>query len=129
VKLIVDGELKGLWHANSLDVNEDDNKERVNRLGTPKKPNEKTTDGFSGTIEFDADGPELDEITDAQIEARRSRKNFKFQILERTYYPKRGTTKAYVYPGAIFSTDKSIGGQDEAVTSTMNWQSEVRREL
>jgi len=129
IRLIVNGELETVWNANSFEVNEDENKERIERLGTSKKPNEKTVDGFSGTLEFDADGPELDDLLDAAHQARRDRQDYKFNILDRTYYPKSGESRTYVYPNCVFSLSKSASGQKEAVTQSLEWQSEMRRKV
>lgn len=128
VRAIEDGELVQLWNAQSIEVNTDDTKERENRLGTHRRPNRQIIQGHSGTIEFEKDTPALDDLIDASIEAQRDdREPLKLEILVTTYYPRTQERRTYVYPGAVFSGSTSVGGQEEAVTQSLEWQSEPRK--
>lgn len=122
------GELVRTINAQSLDVNEDATVERQKRLGTRDKPVRKFTDGFSGTITFEEEGPEIDQLVDEGNAAYMDGEpDFKIEIFVATYYPNTRTRVSYIYPGAMFTMSSSASDQDSAITKTLNWTSQMRR--
>jgi len=131
IRVLKDGALVGLWNAQSATFNMDDTKERENRLGTARKPNRQRIHGHSGTITFESERPDLEDLVDELIAASvaTDHENFKVEIIRRDYFPGTKETRAWRYPGTIFSVDQNAGGQDDPVEDTLNWQSEPRKKL
>lgn len=118
-----------LWNPNSSSFTQDDNKERQRRLGTTRKPNRRTVDGHSGNLVFELEGPELHKLQDDIDQAYLDGQAQIYIDILRTDRFKGGGSQTYVYPRVVCSMDDEVSGQDDAVTVTVNFQSEPRQRL
>lgn len=134
MKLVIlraaNGALVQTINPNSATFNTDSNVEREKRLGTRVKPVRQTFDGHSGTITFERETPIIQEIEDDAIEAyKNGQPEYKFELLQRVYYPQTRTSVTYKYSGVCFTTSEDFSEQDSAATVTLNWTSELRVKL
>lgn len=120
------GKILQIWSAQDFTTAPQDTKETQNRLGTRRKPKRQIFSGHTGSITFEAEGPELDELLDIAMQSYLDGEvEQKFEIIDRSYYPGRGST-VYRYPGVVMSLSKNVTGQDAVTTYTFDWESEIR---
>lgn len=130
VRIWQDGEPTEIWSANSATFDDDESKERENRLGTRRRPSRQTLHGHSGNIVLEVEGPALDDLKDAQIEGYLNGEEIeRIDIVRTIRYPAGRGTRVYVYPNAVFSFSDNVSDQDSPVEVTVDWQSDLRERV
>lgn len=131
IELFSNGELIATVAANNFSANIVMETERTQRLGSRTEPVDSDGPrGYEGDIEFEVENFALDDLEDALIAGHLNGDPItKIDIIDTNYIPANGQTRTYVYPEAVFTIAKSVGGRRDPVTRRMNWESELRELL
>lgn len=131
IELFSDGELVATVAANSFSVSIVMETERTQRLGSRTEPVDSDGPrGYEGDIEFEIENFALDDLEDLLIAGHLNGQPIsKIDIIDTNYIPSSGLQRTYVYPNAVFTIEKNVGGRRDPVTRKLNWESELRELL
>ena len=105
--------------------------ERTQRLGSRVEPVDSDGPrGYEGDCEFELEGFGLDDLEDLLIANHINGKPItKIDIIDTAFIPRTQESRTYIYPNAVFTPEKSVGGRRDPVTKRFNWESELRERL
>lgn len=130
IRLMKDGALIGIWNPDSATFSTDETLERDDRLGEIESRNTKTKEGSSGTLSFKNEDSTLMDIQTAENEAYLDGAEVvRYNLLRTVYFPKTGTSKTLVYPECVFNWSEDAGGKNDPLTTSIDWQGKLPREL
>ena len=67
-KIFENGSLSNIVNLTSVDVNQDSSFSRANYVGNAMPEGDQSCDGWSGSLEAEVKGPEIDEFIDVLVE-------------------------------------------------------------
>lgn len=130
IRLMKDGALQWVWNPDSASFSVDETLERDERLGEKESRNTKTIDGSSGSVTFKDEDGTLTDLQLAEAEAYLDGAQIvKYSILRTVYYPKNGQSKTLLYPDVVFNWSDDAGGKNDPLTTTIDWQGGIPREV
>lgn len=126
LRIIRDGGDVNIATIISADVNQDSTFQRTFYVGQKVPEGDQSLDGWSGTIEMEVKGPEIDEFMDALQADNLAGIGVKDYALVLTEDYSDGQSKTYVYPDAQFRLTKRIAGSNEKVIKSYEVQMATR---
>lgn len=129
VKLFTSGQLEDIVNILSAEVNQDSTFSRAFYVGKTIGEGDQTVEGWSGTMDLEVKGPEVDDFIDALIANNLAGVGVDeiTVIMEERYSD--GTIRAYVYYDMQFKMSKRQPGMTEKVTKRLEFQSSGRLKL
>lgn len=131
VELFSNGDLVQTVAANNFSARLVMETERTQRLGSRREPVDSDGPrGYEGDLEFEMENFALEDLEDALIANHLDGQPIdKIDIIDTTYIPATGLSRTYVYPNAVFTPEKSVGGRRDPITKRFSWESELRELL
>jgi len=121
------GDPVNIFTITSADVNQDSTFQRSFFVGQRFPEGDQSIDGYSGTIEMETKGPEIDEFMEALENnnlAGIGISDYSFVLSE--FYTD-GRSKSYVYFDLQFRLSKRLPGSTQKITKTYEFQAAGRR--
>jgi hypothetical protein len=128
-KIFKDGALSGIAYITSVDLTQDSTFMRSHYVGQPVPEGDQAHDGWSGSLEAEVKGPEIDEFIDALVTDNLNGIGVSDYTFVTTELYSDGTTKSYVYFDCQFKMSRKQGGMNEKITKRMEFQASGRKAL
>lgn len=129
IKLFKAGQLLDIVDITKAEVNQDSSFMRSFYVGRTQGEGDQTIEGWSGTMDLEVKGPQVDDFIDAIVANNLAGIGVEeiTVIMEELYAD--GTVRAYVYYDMQFKMSKSHGGLTEKMTKRLEWQASARLPL
>jgi hypothetical protein len=129
IKFFKDGGDQKLVNLTSVDINQDSNFMRSHYVGQALPEGDQSFDGWSGSVEAEVKGAEIDEFIDALVTDNLNGIGVGDYTMVSTELYSDGTTKSYVYFDMQFKTSRKQGGANEKITKRLEFQASGRKAL
>lgn len=126
LKIYRDGGEIDIFSITSADVNMESTFTRSNYVGQRYPEGDQSIDGWSGTLEMEVKGPEIDEFMDALQTDNLNGIGIKDYSVVLTEFYADGRSKSYMYFDVQFRVSKRIAGLNEKVTKRYEFQASGR---
>ncbi len=129
IKIFKAGAPADIVEITSAEVNQDSNFMRSMYVGKSIPEGDQTQEGWSGSMDCEVKGPEIDDFIDALINANLAGIGVEevTVIMEELYAD--GTLRAYVYYDMQFKMSKRQPNLTEKMTKRLEWQASGRLPL
>jgi hypothetical protein len=127
LKIFRDGGEIDIFTIRSADITEDSDFTRSFFVGQRRGEGDQTINGYSGSVEMEVKGPEIDEFMDALQADNLNGIGVKDYSLVLSEFYGDGRAKSYVYFDCQFRMDKRISGLNEKVIKTYAFQASGRQ--
>ena len=129
IKIFTAGQLNDIVDILSAEVNQDSTFSRSFYVGKQIGEGDQTIEGWSGTMDLEVKGPEVDDFIDALIANNLAGVGVEeITVIMEERYPD-GTIRAYVYFDMQFKMSKRQPGLTEKVTKRLEFQAAGRLPL
>jgi hypothetical protein len=126
VKMLKSGQPTGIVNLTRFDVNQDGSFMRSHYVGAALPEGDQSQEGWSGTMECEVKGPEVDNLIDVSVTQNLSGVGVdEISIVDTENYPD-GRSRTYVYFDVQVKMSKSQPGGTEKVTKRLDWQASGR---
>lgn len=125
-KIFVNGALADIVHLTRAEANQDSSFSRSMYVGQAVPEGDQAIEGWSGSVECEVKGPQIDEFIDALVNNNLNGvgvSDYTFLITE-NYGD--GTSKSYVYFDVQWKMSRSQSGLNEKVTKRLEFQASGR---
>lgn len=122
IKLYQDGGDLSIVNVTSIDINQESNFTKSFYVGASLPEGDQTIEGWSGTLDAEVKGPEVDELIDALVTQNLAGVGVSDYTIVHTENYSDGTTKTHVYFDVQMKMSKSARGLNEKVTKRLEWQ-------
>jgi hypothetical protein len=129
IKFFKDGGDLKILNITSLDINQDSNFIRSNYVGNPIPEGDQSFEGWSGSIDAEVKGSEIDDLIDALVEDNLNGIGVSDYTFVSTEEYSDGTSRSYVYFDCQFKMSRKNGGQQEKITKKLDFQASGRKAL
>lgn len=110
-----------------FNVNQESSFSRSYYVGQPFGEGDQSQEGWSGSLDMEVKGPEVDRFIDAIITGRLNGIGVdEVTIVDTEFYPD-GTSSTYLYADIQMKMSKSQGGLNEKVTKKLDWAASIRK--
>lgn len=129
VKVFKAGVPTGLVTITSAEVNQDSSFSRSNYVGNSVPEGDQDNQGWSGNMDLEVKGPEVDDMIDAMIANNLAGIGVEeITVIMAENYPD-GTSRSYVYFDMQFKMSKKQPNQTEKMTKRLEFQASGRLPL
>lgn len=129
IKVFKAGALADIVNITSAEVNQDSTFSRSFYVGKQLPEGDQSIEGWSGTMDLEVKGPEVDDLIDAIIANNLAGVGVEeITVIMQENYPD-GTVRAYVYFDLQMKMSKRQPGLTEKVTKRLEWQASGRLPL
>jgi len=125
-KIFKDGALASIVNITSVDLNQDSSFIRSKYVGQSKPESDQVIDGWSGSIDCEVKGPEIDDFIDALVTDNLNGIGVSDYTFVSTELYSDGTTRSYVYDDAVFKMSRKQGSYDAKITKKLDFQASGR---
>tara|TARA_Y100000310_G_C20566288_1_gene755660 strand:+ start:147 stop:584 length:438 start_codon:yes stop_codon:yes gene_type:complete len=130
IDIFLEGDVVETLQGQSYTYNQVHTKTRQERCGSRYEQPRIKYHGWEGEVEFEEEDPVLEDLIDAAESGYYEGKRIvRIDITGTTYYPKTGEVRTYVYPEAVFSVNRNVGGKNEESKSTLSWAAAKRERV
>lgn len=129
VKAFKNGTNVGLVTVTRFDVNQDSSFMRSNYVGQAIPEGDQDNQGWSGTMDLEVKGSEVDAMIDALVSQNLAGIGAEEVTIVDVENYGDGQTQSYVYFDCQFKMSKSQSGSQEKVTKKLDWQASGRLPL
>ena len=129
IKAFKNGVNVGLVTVTRFDVNQDSTFMRSNYVGQAIPEGDQDNQGWSGTMDLEVKGSEVDEMIDALVSQNLAGIGAEEVTIVDTENYGDGKVSSYVYFDVQFKMSKSQGGSTEKITKKLDWQASGRLPL
>lgn len=129
IKIFKGGAPTDIIHITSAEVNQDSTFSRSFYVGKAVGEGDQTQEGWSGTMDLEVKGPEVDDFIDAAVAENLAGIGVEdiTVVMEELYGD--GTLRSYVYYDMQFKMSKRQPNLTEKVTKRLEWQASGRLPL
>ena len=127
LKLYTDGGEEQIYTITSADVNMESSFTRSFFIGARFPEGDQSIDGWSGTLEMEVKGPEIDEFIDALQADNLAGIGIKDYSVVLTEFYTDGRAKSHMYFDCQFKLSKRLSGLNEKVTKRYEFQASGRQ--
>lgn len=129
IKVFKGGALADIVDITSAEVNQDSTFSRSFYVGKLLGEGDQTIEGWSGTMDLEVKGPEVDDLIDAMVAENLAGVGVEeITVIMEERYPD-GTLRAYVYFDMQVKMSKRQPALTEKVTKRLEWQASGRLPL
>ena len=129
IKLFKSGQPTGIINIVSADINQDSSFMRSNYVGNKIPEGDQSIEGWSGSMDLEVKGPEVDDFIDAIIAGNLAGVGAdEMTVMIEEFYPN-GTGQSYVYYDCQFKMSKRMAGLNEKITKRLDFQASDRIKL
>jgi len=128
-KLFENGQLSKIVDITSVNVNQDSSFSRTNYVGRALPEGDQSIEGWSGSIDLEVKGPEVDDLIDALITNNLNGIGLSDYTFLSTENYADGTRRSYVYFDVQWKMGKTQGGLTEKMTKKLDFQASGRTKL
>jgi hypothetical protein len=129
IKIFKSGQQTDIVHITSCDVNQDSSFSRAYYVGAQYGEGDQAIEGWSGSMELEVKGPEVDEFIDALVTNNLNGIGVEEITVVLTENYADGKSKSYVYFDMQFKMGRKQGGLNEKVTKRLEFQASGRLPL
>lgn len=129
IKLYQNGALIELLTLTNVDINQDSSFSRAMYVGNPIPEGDQTVEGWSGSMDLEVKGPEVDQLIDALITNNLNGVGIDDMTLVTTEFYPDGTQQSYVYIDMQFKMSRNQKGLNEKVTKRLDFQCSFRKAI
>ena len=126
IKIFKNGALQNIVSIKTADVNQDSSFTRSWYVGQKLPEGDQTVDGWSGSMDLEVKGPEVDDFIDALTTDNLNGIGVEeITVIMKELYSD-GTERSYVYFDCQFKMSKHQPSQNEKVTKKLDFQASGR---
>ena len=129
LKTFKNGVNQGIVNITRFEVSQDSSFSRSHYVGQAIPEGDQTQEGWSGTMDLEVKGYEVDDLIDALVSGNLNGIGLESVTLLDTENYGDGTVRSYVYFDVQVKMSKTQPGQTEKVTKRLDWQASGRLAL
>lgn len=129
IKLFQDGGDLGIVNLTSVDISQDSSFIKSYYVGQSEPENDQAMEGWSGTLEAEVKGDDVDKMIDALVTNNLNGIGVSDYSMISTELYADGTQSSYVYYGMVFKMSKKQGGLQEKITKRLEFSATGRKRL
>lgn len=126
VKIVYANNNTGIVNITSAEVNQDSTFMRSNYVGQSLPEGDQVMEGWSGSMDCEVKGPEIDDLIDDMVSNNLAGIGVKELVLVLDEYYTDGTIRSYVYFDVQAKMSKRQPNQTEKMTKRLEWQASGR---
>lgn len=125
-KIFKDGGDTRIVNLTNVDINQDSSFIRSKFVGQAVPEGDQAIDGWSGSLDAEVKGPEIDDFIDALVTDNLNGIGVSNYTFVSTELYTDGTTRSYVYSDAQFKMSRKQGSFDAKITKKLDFQASSR---
>lgn len=126
IKFFFDGGDAKVVNLTSCDINQDSTFIRSKYVGQAVPEGDQSMDGWSGSVDAEVKGPEIDDLIDAVVTDNLNGIGVREVVYTSTELYTDGTTRSYVYSDVQVKMSRKQSGLDSKITKKLDFQSSKR---
>ncbi len=123
------GKDAGVVNLTNVDINQDSNFMRSNYVGKAEPEGDQSCEGWSGSVDAEVKGPEIDNLIDALVTDNLNGIGVNDYTFVHTELYNDGTQQSYVYYDVQMKMSKKQEGLQSKMTKKLDFQASGRKKL